>query len=274
MKSTGPAQQMPEIRIEVLGVRGSLPAADRRFMEYGGNTSCICLRYGGGVLCFDAGSGLTELLGRLSGVSRLDILISHLHMDHILGLYALSSLRDVQVHLYGEAQEGVPFRRRLETVLGPPYWPLELCRAPYVHIHEVVPEECFPLPGGAQVRTLPGNHPNGSLLYRVQMEDRGVTYALDCELDEALVPTLADFAKNSTLLIWDANFTAADKRPGWGHSTWEEGLELARRAQAEKVLMTHYSGGYSDQFLAQQERLAQGRSGGCIFAREGMVIDL
>lgn len=274
MKSADPVRQGPEIRIEVLGVRGSLPAADRRFMEYGGNTSCICLRYGGGVLCFDAGSGLTGLLGRLSGVPRLDILISHVHMDHILGLYALASLRGTEVHLYGAAREGVAFRRRLETVLGPPYWPLELCRAPYVRIHELAPGEDFSLPGGAQVHTLQGNHPNGSLLYRVRQAGRDVTYALDCELDEALVPALADFAKNSSLLIWDANFTAADKRPGWGHSTWEEGLALARRAGAEKVLMTHYSGGYTDEFLAQQERLARSRSGGCIFAREGMVIDL
>lgn len=269
MESIGPG-----VRIEVLGVRGSLPAADRSFMEYGGNTSCICLRYGGGVLCFDAGSGLTGLLDRLSGAPRLDILISHVHMDHILGLYALGSLRGTEVHLYGEAREGVPFRRQLEAVLGPPYWPLALCSAPSVHIHEIAAGDGFPLPGGAQVRTLRGNHPNGSVLYRVQLGERGVTYALDCELDEALTPALVEFAKDSGLLIWDASFTSGDKRPGWGHSTWEEGLAVAGRAGAERVLMTHYSGGYTDEFLARQERLAQGRSGGCIFAREGMVIGL
>ena len=59
-------------KLSVLGVRGSFPVADRQFMEYGGNTSCISLEQGHGedVLCFDAGSGLYSLCGRLNGVKR------------------------------------------------------------------------------------------------------------------------------------------------------------------------------------------------------------
>ena len=68
-------------------------------------------------------------------------------------------------------------------------------------------------------------------------------------------------------------FAPADLRPGWGHSTWEQGLEMGRAAGAGLVLMTHYSWDYSDEFLRRQEALA-GQDGICRFAKEGMVITL
>lgn len=268
-----------ETTLSVWGVRGALPVADRRFMEYGGNTSCISLTCGDEALCFDAGTGLSVLAGRLAGVKRLDILISHVHIDHILGLYALSALRGPEIHLYGEARQGVSFQKQLETVIGMPYWPIGLWDIPArVHIHEIAPGDQLLLPwegcDGARVLTLRGNHPNGSLLYRAEVGEISVTYALDCEMSGEMFSRLAEFARGSGLLIWDANFTQADKRPGWGHSTWEEGLELARAAGVEKILMTHYDRGYTDEFLREQERLAQRESCACVFAREGMVIAL
>ena len=100
-------------KITIWGVRGGFPAAQRQFMEYGGNTTCISLEHPGGTVCFDAGTGLTCLLGSRRALRRLDILISHVHLDHILGLCSLSGLRGVPVHLYGEARQGLSFRERL-----------------------------------------------------------------------------------------------------------------------------------------------------------------
>lgn len=264
--------------LSVWGVRGALPAADRRCMEYGGNTSCISLDYGDGVLCFDAGSGLAGLAERLDGVKRLDIFISHVHMDHILGLYLLSGVRVPEIHLYGEARRGAGFCRQLEAVIGPPYWPvgLEDLRA-RMRVHEISRGDRLALPWGGgeiHVSSLRGNHPNGSLLYRAELEGKRVTYALDCEMGGGMEDALVEFARGSSLLIWDANFTRADKRAGWGHSTWEEGLAVGRAAGAERILMTHFSRDYTDAFLREQEALARQENSGCMFAREGMVIAL
>ncbi len=85
---------------------------------------------------------------------------------------------------------------------------------------------------------------------------------------------MPSFARNSSLLIWNANFTKADNHPGWGQSAWEEGLALGRAAGAERILMTHYARDYQDAFLQEQERLAQQEYGACIFTWEGMVIAL
>lgn len=251
--------------------------ADRQFMEYGGNTSCIVLEYGNEVLCFDAGSGLCGLRSRLSGVERLHILISHVHIDHILGLVNLVSLKVPEIHLYGMGGGGCSFQKQLDTVIGVPYWPVILSNIGGIHIHEIHPEEPFLLSGaggGTKIQMLRGNHPGGSLLYRAEFDGRSITYALDCEMDEGMHSRLAAFAAGSSLLVWDANFVRADKQPGWGHSTWEEGLALRRASGAGRILMTHYARDYTDAFLQEQEILAQREDSACIFAREGMVIEL
>ena len=264
--------------LSVWGVRGALPSAGGQFSEYGGNTSCFSLNYGGGVLCFDAGSGLASLAEHLDGVRSLDILVSHVHIDHILGLYLLSGVKVPEIHLYGEARQGTAFSRQLEAVIGQPYWPvgLEDIRT-RIRVHEITPEDCLTLPGeGGELRVscLRGNHPNKSLLFRAELEGKRVTYALDCEMGGGMEEALAEFARGSSLLIWDANFTRADKRDGWGHSTWEEGLAVGRAAGVERILMTHFSRDYTDSFLREQEALARREYGGCMFAREGMVIAL
>lgn len=264
--------------VSIWGVRGALPAADRAYMEYGGNTSCVSLSYGGGVLCFDAGSGFLSLMDSLGDAERLDILISHVHMDHIMGLYGLIGCKVPEIHIYGEARRGAGFLEQLETVTGRPYWPVGLKDMDgRVTVHEIAPGDRLTLPwegGEIQISTLRGNHPDGSVLYRAETGGRSVTYALDCEMGGKMADSLAEFAQGTSLLIWDANFTRHDKQDGWGHSTWEEGLAVGRAAGAEQILMTHFSRDYTDGFLREQERLARGECGVCAFAREGMVIAL
>lgn len=263
-------------RITVFGVRGSLPVPERQFLEYGGNTSCIAVEHGESILCLDAGSGLGGLEPLLAGRTRLDIFISHVHLDHILGLLDLRALYrpELEVHLYGEAQDGVSFRQRLDAFAGPPYWPVSLSEfSSRIRFHELSPGDRLTL-ADTEISTLRGNHPGGSLLYRLDSPERSVTYALDCEMDEETFSALAAFARGSSLLIWDASYTQMDKHPGWGHSSWEEGLALGRAAGTERVLMTHYAREYTDRFLRMQESAAKKADRACIFAREGMVIEL
>lgn len=274
-------------KITVWGVRGSLPAAGIDYMEYGGNTSCILADCGDRIVIFDGGSGLIPLGSALRsmGQKRIDILVSHLHMDHCLGLFGFPLFHDPQarIHLYGAPQEGKSFRTNLEGLLRPPYWPLGLKDfAAQVEVHELTPGESFRLAGDQRlsealtIRTLPGNHPNQSLLYRLERGDKSVIYALDCELDDHFRRSLTDFARNGSLLIWDANFTENDylRHKGWGHSTWEQGIALRQSAGAGTVLMTHYSTGYTDSFLREQERLCARADPSSRFAKEGMEIIL
>lgn len=263
-----------EWRITVWGVRGSAPRPSRSCMEYGGNTVCTCLERGSHAVILDAGTGLIPLGRRLSGrrdLRRLDILLSHVHMDHVAGLFSFQPLfdPDLEIHLYG----GSGLAQALHALVAPPFWPVGLQDVPAKLVfHEIRPGDCFAL-AGLSVSTLAGNHPGGSLLYRLKEDGKDLTCALDCETDGAMFSTLAEFARGSDLLVWDATFTQSDLRPGWGHSTWEQGAKLGRAAGVKQVLMTHYSWDYTDEFLRRQEALA-GQDGICRFAREGMVITL
>ena len=261
--------------VAVLGVRGSFPATGRDFLEYGGNTSCFLADMCGETVILDAGSGLDSLGAAVplpGGRRRVHILLSHLHLDHIMGLFSFPLLYDpaAGICLYGDTG----LRSRLDTVLGPPYWPLGLDDfQARVEVRELAPGARLPLGDGVTVSTLRGNHPGGSLLYRLEGGGKALVYALDCEMEPTMSAALTRFAQNADLLIWDATFAADDLKKGWGHSTWQEGLALGSSAGVKRVLMAHYAQTYSDRFLAEQERLASADSM-CLFAREGMVIQL
>ena len=265
--------------VAILGARGSFPATGGEFLEYGGNTSCFLVDLGGETVILDAGSGLASLGAGVplpGGRKCVHILLSHLHLDHIMGLFSFPLFHDpaAEIYLYGEAYGDTKLRSLLGAVLGPPYWPLGLNDfKARVQIQELTPGVQLSLGDNVVITTLRGNHPENSLLYRLEGGGKTLVYALDCEMDQDMSTSLTCFAQNADLLIWDAAFTTDDLKKGWGHSTWQEGLALGRLAGVKRVLMTHYSRSYSDLFLSEQEKLA-GTDSRCLFAREGMVIEL
>lgn len=268
--------------IKIWGVRGSAPRPEADHLEFGGNTTCISVDCGDDLVVLDAGSGLSALGRALAaGGDRrsIHILLSHLHLDHVMGLFSFSPLHNpkAEIHIYAQ----VASFHRLETLVGPPFWPVGLSDCPAsVSFHELWADEHFSF-NGLDGYTMAGNHPNGSLLYRLEFPDpaqtetkKSLTYALDCEADASTLPSLTEFSHKTDLLIWDACFMSDDLRPGWGHSTWEQGIRVRKAAQAGTVLMTHYSQDYSDSFLRIQKEKAARMDPACQFAKEGMVITL
>lgn len=266
-------------QVKLWGVRGSFPATGPEFAAYGGNTSCISVDCGDALVVLDAGSGLVPLGAELlrQGRKRADILLSHLHLDHIMGLFPFAPRYDgtFALHLYGTPG----LAGELTRLIGSPLWPVDLTGGGgRVYIHEVRADSPFSLAEGAApgltVTALAGNHPGGCLYYRLEGAGRSLVYALDCELSGDMAPRLTAFAQKADLLIWDAGFAPGAVKPGWGHSTWAEGLALGQEADVKTVLMTHHSSGDTDGCLREQETLAAQADPRCQFAREGMVIEL
>lgn len=267
-------------KLQVLGTRGSYPMSAAEYTEFGGSTSCMAVELHDTVIVFDAGSGLMKLGQRLKGQKkkkRIDIFLSHMHMDHIIGLFGFPQFfePDMEIHLYGEPRNGAGFKEQLERVMGPPYWPVGIdgFKARTV-FHEIGPGEKVSLPGEISVSALRGNHPDESLLFRMEKGKKILVYGLDCEMDPSMERELQEFAKNAELLIFDANYLPKDLdgHEGWGHSTWEAGIRLARAAGVKRILMTHYSWEYTDEILKGQEKMAKHEYRECMFAREGMEI--
>ncbi|TFG92788.1 MAG: MBL fold metallo-hydrolase, partial [Myxococcales bacterium] len=93
------------MRVTLWGTRGSLPTPGPETTRYGGNTSCVEVRgRDGSVVVLDAGSGIRRLGATIGPeVRRIDVLLSHLHLDHIegLGFFAPLFRRGLEVHIWG-----------------------------------------------------------------------------------------------------------------------------------------------------------------------------
>ena len=124
------------------GTRGSLASPGADTARYGGNTSCVSVQgKEGSLLVLDAGTGIRSLGQNLPGTpERVDILLTHLHMDHIQGLPFFAPLRrqGVEIHIWGPASTTLGLHARLQKYLSPPLFPVSVRElAAKFHFHEL-----------------------------------------------------------------------------------------------------------------------------------------
>ena len=261
--------------LTVLGCRGSMPVSDQNFLKYGGATSSFLLKAGGEQLLFDAGTGILHSTALLAD-GPCHLFLSHVHMDHIMGLAFWRPLftRGKEVHIYNEKRNGMTTKEQLANFLRAPYWPVgvELFQGVAAY-HDITVGNTFNI-GNVCIRTMRSNHPNEGTVYRVEWDGKSVVYALDFEHSEEASEKLADFSRNADLLIYDATYFPEDysDKKGWGHSTWEAGLKLKEAAGAKTLLLAHHELDHTDEMLdSLQTRLTE-LDKDVFLAREGAVI--
>ena len=262
-----------DFRLTVLGTRGSMALSGENFRVFGGATSCYMVQAGKETIFLDAGSGLVAAPETYDKTP--SILLSHLHLDHVIGLgmFPLLSQRGKQVSLYvpfcGDAQTACA---QLDRVFSPPFWPLKLgeLEAELDILH--LPEGFYI--GEVRVETMPGSHPGGCIVYKISFADRTLVYATDYEHDEKSDAALAAFSQNADLLLYDAQFEDGEyvRKRGFGHSTAQKGLALMERAGVHRLLLIHHDPKSSDRILLEREAMLP--TDRASYAREGQVIPL
>ena len=263
----------PAMQLTVLGSRGSIAVSSRKYSQFGGSTSCYMVRAGDETVFLDAGSGLAA--ASASYPKPPVILLSHLHLDHVIGLgmFPLIAAEGQKARLY------VPFcpdeeeaRRLLERIFTRPFWPLKL--------QEYEGElEILPLPrqfaiGDLCVETMDGCHPGGCKVYKLSRGGRSLVYVTDFEHSDSAFSRLEDFCRDTDLLLYDAQYSSREyaRRKGFGHSTAEKGLELMERSGARRLLLIHHDPRSTDSvLLRREESLPDGRAS---YARERQEIYL
>lgn len=261
---------MTEVRF--LGARGSLPVADPRFSKYGGDTSCVLVKTDRSCIILDAGTGLRNAEPENSG--DVHILLSHAHIDHILGLAVFDPMfrGRVTAHLYAKQRNGLGARAQLERLMSEPLWPV----TPDVFGSSLdfidILEDEFMIED-VLVKTTEGNHPGGATVYRLETEDAAVVYCTDFEHGHPHTERITEFAKGCDLLIYDGNYSEAEypQFTGWGHSTWQMGARIGKAAGAGTVVMFHHSADRTDEGLASIESEFCSAHQNCEFARTGRV---
>jgi phosphoribosyl 1,2-cyclic phosphodiesterase len=265
------------------GVRGSLPVSGPGTVIYGGDTTCLEVEtptdHGPATFIVDAGSGLAAL-GRArdwSGTRRIDLLLTHLHHDHVIGLpfFKPMFLAGLEIHIWCGNLGGETAEAALARMFSPPLFPLTLAQFPAsLHFHGFRAGDTLSIEG-ATVRTVPLNHPSGATGYRFDGPDGSLAVITDIEHGEgAPCPRVAALCAGVDTLVYDSMLEEPDygRCRGWGHSTMAAGVTLARAAKARRLVGCHHAPEHDDAIMAGREARLARELPGSVMARQGMRI--
>lgn len=261
-----------EFSLTVLGTRGSMAVSGRDYSEFGMATSCYLVKAGNESIFLDAGSGLANAPLEISGTPV--ILLSHLHVDHIMGLgrYKRLSQRgtDTQICIPEKYEGGTS--RAIDSLFSPPLWPVKL--TDYKGNVRFEPLR-FPMRiGEVTLEGMEGNHPGGCLVMRLSYRGKSIVYATDYEYEERSFAALTNFSKDADLLLFDGQYTIEEskEKKGYGHSTAEQGLVLMEQSGVKNMLIIHHAPDCEDSVLKEREARINNKN--VRYAREGDVIRL
>jgi phosphoribosyl 1,2-cyclic phosphodiesterase len=279
----------PIAKLSFWGVRGSTPTVDPATWRYGGNTPCLDLIAPDGTqFILDCGTGLRMLGNRwIAGdfvrPAQSHILVTHYHWDHIQGLPFFAPLyvekNEFQFYSFRSKFLGRnSLRQVFETQMALPYFPVDFsAMSARRKFREVGGGETFQV-GENKVTARLLNHPQGCLGFRIETPAGTIVYATDNEPGEPkLDRSLRELAAGADIFVNDAQFTPAQlasTRKGWGHSSWREGVNIAREVDAKTVVLFHHDPDSTDRVVDGLLREARDQFDSVFAASEGMVITL
>ncbi|HEY5870043.1 MAG TPA: MBL fold metallo-hydrolase [Candidatus Tectomicrobia bacterium] len=268
------------------GVRGSIPSPGLHTITFGGNTSCVSVEYHEHVIIFDAGSGLRPLglalMARGTPPITGSLFLTHTHWDHIQGLpfFTPAFTPQNQFAIYGEARPRYPLVELMEDQIQHPFFPIEMQDLFQAHIdfRELASGDTVEIDPQIQVTAFRLTHPNAALGYVLQLDALRVAYVTDHEHPlEHLSPAVQQAVTGVDLLIHDAQYSREEIRQGkqgWGHSAWEDVVQLALEAQVHQLFLFHHDPTATDEHLNERQFLAQQIFPQTFVAREGLKIPL
>ncbi len=268
------------------GVRGSIACPGSQTVRYGGNTSCIEMRVGGQLLIFDGGTGLRELgLKLLSEMPfNLAMFFTHSHWDHIQGFpfFVPAFVPGNKIDIYGAiAPNGSTIEQRLNDQMLHPNFPVPLqIMGADMKFCDIDVGEAVEL-GEVKIENTLLNHPGEAVGYRVSWKGRAAAYISDTEhFPDRLDENVLWLARDADVMIYDATYTDSEyhneksSKVGWGHSTWQEAVKVAKAANVKQLVIFHHDPLHNDDFMDEIAQDTAEQFPNSVVAKEGMVIDL
>jgi phosphoribosyl 1,2-cyclic phosphodiesterase len=276
------------MKVKFYGTRGSVPVCDPEFQEFGGNTTCIEISYQKGdkrhALILDAGTGIRNLGKDLKSNNHqssedLYIAFTHFHWDHIQGFPFFQPAFDLdqRIHIVAMGRDrGLSNLREIfETQMQERYFPVQLDNMG-AHFDFVMPEKRTRVFNGTTITARKHQHPGGAYSYRFERNGKKIVICTDIEHGEGIDALTVQFAKNADILIHDAQYTEEElkTRRGWGHSSFKQAVEVAMRANAKTLIITHHDPDHDDAFLLKMEKKCQEVFPQTFLAREKMELEV
>ena len=263
--------------VTVLGARGSIPVSGKEYNLYGGDTSCYMVELGKQVIFLDAGTGIVNAPD-LKDKENIYIILSHPHLDHIIGLpfFPELSKKDKTITLYGKKLKEKSIEHQIEKAFSKPYWPLTIAEYPSNIIYKDldIPLELQDEKEKILIDAAEVNHPGGCLSFKITYMGKKLIYMTDCELNSKPDSKLIDFAKDSDLILFDAQYTEEEyeSKKGFGHSTLKMAEEFKEATNSKKMILIHHDPKHNDSYLEKMEESLKETD--ISYAKSGMRIDI
>lgn len=263
-----------------------MPIADPDYVHYGGNTSSSLVTFSTGrVAILDAGTGIRNLGNDLLKNSHeqydnISLILSHTHWDHIQGFPyfepAYDSRRNFTISICGKERVGKDLESIFATQMQNDFFPvpLEKMGANFVFLQPNI--TAYENPWGVKIVATKYSHRGDAYGYRIEEGGKVLVYCTDVEHKDGIDPNVVALSRNADLLIHDAQYTTEElkAKKGWGHSSWEQAIEVAKQAGVKKLALFHHDPDHNDTFLSNIEKECQKRNPQSFLAREGNEVTL
>ena len=268
----------------IFGCRGSIPVNGRNFEKFGGSTTCLLITsdIAKNIGIIDAGTGI-RMLGQqimadpLMRDKPIVIGFTHFHWDHIQGLPffepAYVKGKKISMLALGRERPIDDLERVFSVQMQQEYFPVQLADMG-ADFEFLLPNEDTHFLPLSVVTARRHQHPGTAYAYRISHNGKSMVMCTDIEYGDEIDPGNVEFCKGADLLIHDAQFTPGEyeQRRGWGHATYIQAIECAKRAEVKRLIFTHHDPDHDDATLETIERHAQELFPNCEMARDGMEI--
>ena len=272
------------MKLKFYGTRGSIPVCEPNFQKYGGNTTCVSICNGNEIFIFDAGTGIRKLgleylANSESKVTNIVLAFSHFHWDHIQGfpffLPAYDPKRELTITTFGRTDKFFNLKAIFENQMRKEFFPVPLhkmgAKLNFIQ-HE---GNIFETSNGV-ITSSEHYHPGGAYSYRIEIEGKVIVFVTDVEHIDGIDQRVVNIAKDADILIHEAQYTPEEleMHKGWGHSSWEQAIEVAKLANVKKLFITHHDPDHSDDFLDEIEFQCKKNFDNVQLAKDNLEIEL
>jgi phosphoribosyl 1,2-cyclic phosphodiesterase len=245
------------------------------------------MRVGSERLIFDGGTGLRvlgqSLLAQMPVTGHL--FFSHYHWDHIQGFpfFVPAFIKINTFYIYGTiAPDGSTVQHRLNDQMLHPNFPVPLqIMGADLKFVDISVGKSIKISDDIIVETALLNHPGEAVGYRVNWRNYAAAYVSDTEhFPDRLDENVLFLARNADVLIYDATYTNEEyysektSKVGWGHSTWQEAVKVAKAANVKRLVIFHHDPLHNDDSMDKTGEQVAEQFPNSLIAREGLSIQL
>lgn len=198
-----------------------------------GNTSCALLDAQNYYVVLDAGDGLYKLSNYVNSNKPIILFLSHLHLDHIIGLHILNKFsfnQGIVIYGYEGTEDGL-------KIIDHPYTAPLNQLSTRITVHDLKEGKHY-LPFPVTCKLL--LHADQCLGYRIELDKKVIAYCTDT----GICKSIYDLSENADLLIAECSLKPKQNSGEWGqkwpHLRPEDAASIAKEANVRRLILTHF----------------------------------